>query len=56
MIEETKNLVRESYRLELNGFRLNLSLRYFNEGAWHALERLDGHQWGSLRHLRSRLS
>lgn len=47
MIEETKNPVREAYSLELNGFRLNLSLRYFHEGAWHALEHLEGHRWGS---------
>lgn len=33
--------------LELHGFRLNLSLRYFNEGAWHNLEHLDGNLWGS---------
>jgi len=47
MIEATNTSAGESYSLELNGFRLNLSLRYFNEGAWHALEHLDGNHWGS---------
>ena len=47
MIESTNNPVRESHQLQLNGFRLNLSLHYFNEGARHALEHLEGHRWGS---------
>ena len=33
--------------LELAGFRMAFSLRYFKDGAWLALEHLGGNQWGA---------
>ena len=39
--------MKKSEHIEINGFRLMISLRYFRDGAWEVLENRGGNQWGT---------